>query len=91
MASGMSRKNKDKRNKSEGGKRKAKTHKGHKGHKAHKGKTHKARKTHKLSKGATKWHEEVMKRYKKMKAENPETKLSDAMKRASEDKKKGMF
>ncbi len=88
MASGMSRKNKDKRNKSEGGKRKAKTHKGHKG-KTHK--AHKARKTHKLSKGATKWHEEVMKRYKKLKAENPDTKLSDAMKLASEDKKKGMF
>jgi hypothetical protein len=65
----------NKRNKTEGGKAKGK------------GK----RSTRKLSNGASNWQSKVMKIYKEMKAKNSKTKLGDAMKRASELKKKGQL
>jgi hypothetical protein len=65
----------NKRNKTEGGKSKSK------------GK----RSTRKLSNGASNWQGKVMKLYKEMKAKNSKTKLGDAMKRASELKKKGQL
>jgi hypothetical protein len=57
--------------------------------------THRRRATAKrgksLSKGASNWNKKVMEIYRKMKAENPETKLGDAMRRASQLKKKGQL
>jgi hypothetical protein len=48
-----------------------------------------AKKGRKLSKGASSWNKKVMEVYREMKAKNPETKLRDAMKRASQMKKAG--
>lgn len=56
-----------------------------------KGKGKGKRSTRKLSNGASSWQSKVMKLYKEMKAKNPKTKLGDAMKRASELKKKGQL
>jgi hypothetical protein len=56
-----------------------------------KGKATKKRSTRKLSNGASNWQSKVMKVYKEMKAKNPKVKLGDAMKRASELKKKGQL
>jgi hypothetical protein len=44
-----------------------------------------------LSKGASNWNKKVMEIYRKMKADNPDTKLGDAMRRASQLKKKGQL
>ena len=49
------------------------------------------RKTRKVSKGASDWNKKVMEIYHKMKKENPDTKLGDAMRRASALKKKGQL
>lgn len=49
------------------------------------------RKTRKLSKGASDWNKAVMRVYKEMKAANKDTKFGDALKRASELKKKGQL
>ena len=68
-----------KRNKKEDGKRKSKKSKGGK------------RATRKLSNGASNWQSKVMKIYKEMKAKDANVKLGDAMKRASQLKKKGQL
>ena len=49
------------------------------------------RKTRKLSKGASDWNKAVMKVYKEMKAANKNVKFGDALKRASQLKKKGQL
>ena len=49
------------------------------------------RKTRKLSKGASEWNKAVMRVYKEMKAANKNVKFGDALKRASELKKKGQL
>ena len=49
------------------------------------------RKTRKASKGPSDWNRKVMDIYHKMKKANPDTKLGDAMKRASALKKKGQL
>lgn len=49
------------------------------------------RKTRKLSRGASDWNKAVMRVYKEMKAANKDTKFGDALKRASELKKKGQL
>lgn len=90
MAKNLTRRNKsrkdrkdrkDKRNKTEGGKR----------NKTEGGKRAKRGSTRKISKGASNWQQKVMKVYKDMKANDPNIKLGDAMKRASELKKKGQL
>jgi hypothetical protein len=48
-------------------------------------------KTRKMAKGASQWNKKVMEIYHKMKKDNPEVKLGEAMKRASELKKKGQL
>ncbi len=68
------------KNKTEGGKRRNKN-------KTEGGR----RKTRKMAKGASDWNKKVMEIYRKMKKENSETKLGDAMRRASELKKKGQL
>jgi len=73
----MGGKRKTKRNMTEGGKRK-KTKGG-------------KRSTRKLSNGASNWQSKVMKIYKEMKAKDANVKLGDAMKRASQLKKKGQL
>jgi hypothetical protein len=70
-------KNKTKRNKTQGGKRM----------KAKGGK----RSTRQLSNGASNWQGKVMKIYKEMKAKDANVRLGDAMKRASQLKKKGQL
>jgi hypothetical protein len=79
----LSRRNKTRRNrknKTEGGKRKDKRNKSEGG----------KRRTRK-SGGASDWNKKVMEIYKKMKKEDPNVKLGAAMKRASELKKKGQL
>jgi hypothetical protein len=49
------------------------------------------RSTRKLSNGASNWQSKVMKIYKEMKAKDANVKLGDAMKRASQLKKKGQL
>jgi hypothetical protein len=71
-------KNKTRRNKSQGGKRRNKTQGGRRG-------------THKMAKGASDWNKKVMAIYKDMKKSDPAVKLGDAMRRASELKKKGQL
>jgi len=55
------------------------------------GKRAKRGSTRKISKGASNWQQTVMKVYKDMKTSDPNVKLGDAMKRASELKKKGQL
>jgi hypothetical protein len=71
-------KNKTRRNKTEGGKRRSKSEGG-------------KRKTRKMSKGASEWNKKVMELYKDMKKKDSNVKLGDAMKRASQMKKKGQL
>jgi len=75
------------RNKTEGGKRRNKTEGGKRRNKTEGGR----RATRKMSKGASSWNKKVMEIYHKMKKEDPATKLGDAMRRASELKKKGQL
>jgi hypothetical protein len=49
------------------------------------------RKTRKLSRPASDWNKAVMKVYKEMKAANKNVKFGDALKRASQLKKKGQL
>lgn len=80
------------RNKTEGGKRKARRNRTEGGdRKNRRNRTEGGRKTRKLSKGASEWQKSVMRVYKELKAANPDAKLSDAMKRAAEMKRKGML
>ena len=72
------RKTRTHRNKTEGGKRRNKTEGGR-------------RKTRKMAKGASDWNKKVMAIYKDMKKNDPNVKLGDAMRRASELKKKGQL
>jgi hypothetical protein len=51
----------------------------------------KRRKTRKMAKGASDWNKKVMEVYHKMKKDNPETRLGDAMKHAAALKKKGQL
>lgn len=51
----------------------------------------KKRHTRKMAKGASDWNKKVMELYRDMKNKNPLTKLGDAMKRASQLKKKGQL
>ena len=64
----------DKRNKTEGGKRKTEGGK---------------RKTRKMSKGASDWTQKVVKLYKEMKSKDDSVRFGDALKRASKLKKAG--
>ena len=81
MANNTTRRNKNK-NKMDGGKNKNKNKNKMDGGR---------RKTRKVSKGASDWNKKVMEIYHKMKKENPDTKLGDAMRRASALKKKGQL
>lgn len=49
------------------------------------------RKTRKMSRGASDWNKKVMEIYHQMKKKNPLTKLGDAMKHAAALKKKGQL
>jgi hypothetical protein len=51
----------------------------------------KRRGTRKLSRGASDWNKAVMRVYKEMKAANKNVRFGDALKRASELKKKGQL
>jgi hypothetical protein len=73
----------NRKNKTEGGKRKDKRNKSEGGNRRNK--------TRKSSGGASDWNKKVMEIYKKMKKEDPNVKLGAAMKRASELKKKGQL
>lgn len=79
---GKDRRNKTRRNKTEGGNRKDRKDKRNKTEGGR-------RKTRKLSKGASDWNRKVMEVYRKMKAADPSVKLGAAMKRAAELKRKG--
>ena len=86
----------DKRNKTEGGKRR-KTEGGNrrrdKRNKTEGGKRKKTeggkRKTRKMSKGASDWTQKVVKLYKEMKSKDDSVRFGDALKRASKLKKEG--
>jgi hypothetical protein len=78
------RRNKTRRNKTEGGAKKDRRNKTEGGKR-------KRASTRKLSKGASNWQQSVMKVYKELKAKNPEAKLRDAMVEAAARKRKGML
>jgi hypothetical protein len=59
--------------------------------KTRRNKTEGKRKTRKMSKGASEWNKKVMELYKDMKKKDSNVKLGDAMKRASQMKKKGQL
>jgi hypothetical protein len=82
MANNQTRRNKNKKNKFNGG-----SNCGNMMPKVQGGR----RKTRKMSKGASDWNKKVMEVYRQMKKKNPLTKLGDAMKHAAALKKKGQL